>query len=63
MSWARKNIFHLAVLAGCLAAGGCLPSSSNPLEEQREPHFLTGKSRVNSLDYEGAVEAFEKSLE
>ncbi len=51
------------MLAGCLAAGGCLPSSSNPLEEQREPHFLTGKSRVNSLDYEGAVEAFEKSLE
>lgn len=42
---------------------GCLPSSSNPLDEQREPHFLTGKSRVNSMDYEGAVEAFEKALE
>ncbi len=51
------------MLVGCLAVSGCLPSSSNPLEEQREPHFLTGKSRVNSLDYEGAVEAFEKSLE
>ena len=53
----------LAALALCLAAGGCLPSSSNPLDEQREPHFLTGKSRVNSMDYEGAVEAFEKALE
>lgn len=40
-----------------------MPSSSNPLEEQREPHFLTGKSRVNSLDYAGAAEAFEKALE
>lgn len=51
------------MLALCLVGGGCLPSGSNPLEEQREPHFLTGKSRVNSMDYEGAVEAFEKAVE
>lgn len=51
------------MLAWCLVGGGCLPSGSNPLEEQREPHFLTGKSRVNSMDYAGAVEAFEKALE
>lgn len=51
------------MLALCLAGAGCLPSGSNPLEEQREPHFLTGKSRVNGMDYEGAVEAFEKAVE
>jgi LysM repeat protein len=33
------------------------------LEEEREPHFLTGKNRVSSLDYKGAIESFEKALE
>lgn len=40
-----------------------MPSASDPLDEQREPHFLTGKSRVNTMNYEGAVEAFEKAVE
>jgi LysM repeat protein len=47
----------------CLGAGGCLPAGRSSLEEQKEPHFLTGKARVNSLDYKGAIEAFEKALE
>jgi tetratricopeptide (TPR) repeat protein len=51
------------VLLLAVAAGGCLPSGSSPQDEQREPHFLTGKSRVNSMDYTGAVEAFEKAVE
>ncbi|MFM2294122.1 MAG: hypothetical protein RLZZ350_535 [Verrucomicrobiota bacterium] len=51
------------VVAGLLALAGCTPSASSPLDEQREPHFLTGKSRANSLDYDGAIEAFEKALE
>lgn len=48
-----------------MAAGlcGCLPSGSDPLEEQKEPHFLAGKTRVNSLDYRGAIESFQKALE
>lgn len=46
-----------------IALCGCLPSSSGPLDEQKEPHFLTGKARVNALDYNGAIEAFEKALE
>jgi len=47
----------------CLGASGCFPSGRNPLEEQKEPHFLTGKARVNTLDYKGAIKAFEKALE
>jgi LysM repeat protein len=53
----------LAALALCLGVSGCWSSGSSPLDEQREPHFLLGKSRVNSLDYKGAIEAFEKALE
>lgn len=48
-----------------LAAGlvGCLPAGSNWQEEQKEPHYLAGKARVRSLDFEGAVEAYKKALE
>jgi len=51
--------------AALLAAGltGCLPPGSDPREEQKEPHYLAGKARVNSLDFHGAVESFEKALE
>lgn len=50
----------LVLLAG-LMLSGCLPS--NPQDEEKEPYFLAGKSRVNSMDYKGAIEAFEKAVE
>ena len=42
---------------------GCLPSGHSPLDEEKETHFLAGKSRVNTRDYQGAIECFEKALE
>jgi LysM repeat protein len=54
----------VALLAALLVAvNGCLPSDSSPLDEEKEPHFVLGKSRVNAMDYAGAVEAFTESLE
>jgi tetratricopeptide (TPR) repeat protein len=59
--------FRLAVGAcvAWLAVGlsGCSPSGRSQLSEEKEPHFLLGKSRVNAMDYQGAIEAFEQSLE
>src|SRR6266436_8611767 len=52
-------LFLLLALGLC----GCLPSGHSPLDEEKEPHFLAGKSRVNTLDYQGAIECFEKALE
>lgn len=43
--------------------GGCMPSSQGPDDEQKEPYFLRGKARENTLDFKGAIEAFEKALE
>src|SRR5882672_3683534 len=63
MSFLRMPLRWVIALLLCLSMGGCLPSGRNPLDEQKEPHFLTGKSRVASMDYKGAVEAFEKALE
>lgn len=36
---------------------------SGTADEEKEPQFLIGRSRVNDLDYQGAVEAFEQALE
>ena len=50
----------LLLLAGCML-GGCLPSA--PGDEEKEPYFLAGKGRVNTMDFKGAIESFEKALE
>ena len=50
----------LLLLAGAWLSG-CLPSA--PREEEKEPHFLAGRSRVNTMDFRGAIESFEKALE
>jgi len=49
------------VLCAGLLLSGCLPSA--PGDEEREPHFLAGKSKVSTLDFTGAVESFEKAVE
>ncbi len=46
-----------------LTLNGCAPSDSSQLDDEKEPHFVLGKSRVNAMDYAGAVEAFGEALE
>jgi LysM repeat protein len=57
--------FSLSALAAAMivAVNGCLPSEPGALDEEKEPHFVLGKSRINAMDYTGAVEAFQESLE
>jgi LysM repeat protein len=56
------NGVMLAVLA--LAWTGCDPATvSNQTSEEKEPHYLAGKSRVNAMDFKGAIESFEKAIE
>jgi tetratricopeptide (TPR) repeat protein len=61
MSWER---FLYALPLGwlCLVLG-CSPSGPGAADEEKEPQFLVGRSRVNSMDYRGAIEAFEQALE
>ena len=56
------GLFHsaLLLLAGCMLSG-CLPSS--PGDEEKEPYYLAGKSRVSTMDFKGAIESFEKAVE
>jgi LysM repeat protein len=59
--WIRFAFCALAVLLGA-ALGGCAPGQGQA-DEEKEPHFALGQGRVNAMDYPGAIEAFEASLE
>ena len=50
-------------MAAGVALNGCSSSDQSQLDEEKEPHFVLGKGRVNAMDYQGAIEAFEQSLE
>jgi len=55
-----------SIFLGCACAAlltGCLPSAQDRGDEEKEPHFITGKNSSATMDYEGAVEAFQKALE
>ena len=63
MSSSARPIRNLLLIGALLALAGCLPQPRSQLDEEREPHFLAGKSRVNQMDYPGAIECFERALE
>ena len=57
-------LFRWILLLACvLGLSGCWPAAQGPLDEQKESNFLTGKTRAQDRDFDGAVEAFEKALE
>ena len=53
----------VCIMTASLALNGCSASDQNQVDEEKEPHFVLGKGRVNAMDYQGAIEAFEQSLE
>ncbi len=57
MSFWTRILFVLWLGA---ALSGCAPSDQ---DDEKEPHYLLGQSKVNAMDYQGAVEAFQESLE
>jgi tetratricopeptide (TPR) repeat protein len=60
--WAGFSRGALFLLAG-MALSGCLRSAPGQLEEEKESHFLLGRSRASAMDYQGAIESFGKALE
>jgi len=62
LTWIRFA-FGVCVVAAGVALNGCSLSDQSQLDEEKEPHFVLGKGRVNAMDYQGAIEAFEQSLE
>lgn len=50
-------------MAGLFFLAGCMPSTPPDSDERKEAHFLAGAARVRAMDYNGAIEEFEKALE
>ena len=60
VGWAHCcAIGFLLILLLC----GCVPVNESQLDEQKEPNFIAGKNLLSQMDYEGAVESFEKAIE
>ncbi len=61
--WRLRLLVKFAgMLALAVCLGGCIPGDSR-VDEEKNPHFQRGRNLVNSQDYKGAVEEFEKALE
>jgi LysM repeat protein len=52
----------LAVLL-CASLIGCEPPAQSQQDEEKEPHFIDGMRALNTYDYGGAVDEFEKAVE
>lgn len=63
MPFLSRNYFVLFALAISFALAGCSASDQSRWDDEKEPHFVLGKNRVNTMDYSGAIEAFQDSLE
>ena len=55
-----SRLFCLLLFLPMLA--GCLPDSG-PVDDEKDPHFQEGRNLVNSQDFSGAAEEFEKALQ
>jgi LysM repeat protein len=53
----------ITILVFALGLCGCLPAGHSQLDEEKESHYLAGKSRYSALDYDGALECYEKAIE
>ena len=42
---------------------GCDQISRGPMEEEKDPHYLAGQKKYNAMDWDGAIESFEKALQ
>jgi LysM repeat protein len=63
MSFCGKISLCGLAAAALFAVNGCSPTDSSQMDEEKEPHFVLGNSRFNEMDWNGAIEAFEESLE
>lgn len=63
MSFFGRLSVLLIVSVALITASGCSPGDSSQVDEEKEPHFVLGNSRCNEMDWQGAIEAFQESLE
>src|SRR5688500_16611326 len=55
------RLFLLLLLA--ISFAGCSQYMRGTVSEEKDPHFLEGKKRAASMDWDGAIESFERALQ
>ncbi len=63
MDFWNRAVFSVCAVCLGVTLAGCEPTGQSMADDEKEPHFVLGQNRVNAMDYAGAVEAFEESLE
>jgi LysM repeat protein len=63
MAFWHRILFSAAAAGLGVALAGCEPSAQSAADDEKEPHYVLGQNRVSAMDFQGAVEAFEASLE
>ncbi|HVV01553.1 MAG TPA: LysM peptidoglycan-binding domain-containing protein [Verrucomicrobiae bacterium] len=63
MTFSAKARACACLLLALMTLAGCIPSSDNAADEEKEPHFLEGKRRVSEMDYSGAIASYERALQ
>lgn len=59
-----RSWLSAALLLGVLSLSvGCVPTAEGTRDEQKNPFYLTGKERLQAMDYQGAVDSFERALQ
>ena len=53
---------YFVLVCAIIFVAGCWPPQKDEGDERKNPHFLTGISHKNGMDYKGAIQAFEKAL-
>jgi tetratricopeptide (TPR) repeat protein len=53
---------NLLLALAALLLDGCLPEGQGQVAEEKDAHFLNGRSQVNSMNYPAAIESFERAL-
>lgn len=53
----------MMLLPLCSWLSGCTPTGEGQFDEQKNPHYRSGKAKLSAFDYRAAAECFERALE
>jgi LysM repeat protein len=53
----------ILVFVFCCFLSGCMPVAETPVDEEKDPNFIDGRNHLNMMDYKGALESFERTVQ
>ena len=63
MSRLSAKVYCAVIILAGVCLSGCFPGNESHVDEEKDPHFLSGRSLVASQDYKKAVDEYEQAVE